>query len=91
MPSCAFCLLNRLVLLGDERGLRSARERIVGSLNSATAAVEVVGLDMEEEREGAFAEAVDKACNVLGGLDAFVHCYAYEGMLLFPMRTSWKS
>ncbi|XP_030450114.2 uncharacterized protein LOC115672445 [Syzygium oleosum] len=76
----------RLVLLGDERGLRSVRERIVGSLNGATAAVEVVGLDMEEEREGAFAEAVDKACNVLGGLDAFVHCYAYEGKMQDPLQ-----
>ncbi|XP_030515617.2 3-oxoacyl-[acyl-carrier-protein] reductase FabG [Rhodamnia argentea] len=75
----------RLVLMGDEKGLRSVRERIVGSLDGA-AAVEVVGLDMEEEREGAFEEAVDKACNVLGGLDAFVHCYTYEGKMQDPLQ-----
>ncbi|KAK3412987.1 hypothetical protein EUGRSUZ_I01632 [Eucalyptus grandis] len=75
----------RLVLMGDEKGLRSVRERIAGSLKGA-ASVEVVGLDMEEEREGAFEEAVDKACNVLGGLDAFVHCYNYEGKMQDPLQ-----
>ena len=42
--------------------------------------VEVVGLDMGEERQGAFDQAVDKAWKVLGHLDAFVNCYAYEGI-----------
>ncbi|KAJ7950606.1 Reductase [Quillaja saponaria] len=36
---------------------------------------------MEEEREAIFDEAVDKACKILGGLDAFVHCYSYEGKM----------
>ena len=44
------------------------------------AQVEVVGLDMEEEREGAFDEAVDKAWKVFGHLDALVNCFAYEGI-----------
>lgn len=43
------------------------------------APVEVVDVDMEDEREGTFEEAVEKACNILGNLDAFVHCYTYEG------------
>lgn len=66
----------RLVLIGNESSLRSIAEKIKGS-------VEVVGLDMEEDREGAFDEAVDKACNILGNLDAFVHCYHYEGILAY--------
>ncbi|KDO63893.1 hypothetical protein CISIN_1g0245172mg, partial [Citrus sinensis] len=50
---------------------------MMGSLKGGQP-VEVVGLDMEEDREGAFDEAVDKACQILGNLDAFVHCYTYE-------------
>lgn len=45
-------------------------------------AVEVVGVDMEDEREATFDEAVNKACRILGNLDAFVHCYTYEGMFI---------
>ncbi|CAN6575153.1 unnamed protein product [Malus baccata var. baccata] len=41
----------------------------------------MVDVDMEDEREGAFDEAVEKACNILGNLDAFVHCYSYEGKM----------
>lgn len=41
--------------------------------------IEVVGLDMEEEREAAFDEAVNRACSILGALDAFVNAYSYEG------------
>lgn len=42
--------------------------------------VEVVGLDMEDEREGAFDDAVEKASHFLGAFDAFVNCYSYEGL-----------
>lgn len=73
-------LVNRLVLMGNESCLRSIAENITGSLKGVVP-VEVVGLDMEDDREGAFGEAVDKACMILGKLDAFVHCYTYEGMV----------
>jgi hypothetical protein len=76
-----FTYLNRLVLMGNESCLRSVADKINGSLKGVVA-VEVVGVDMEEEREGHFADAVDKACMVLGNLDAFVHCYTYEGTLI---------
>ncbi|XP_068334848.1 uncharacterized protein [Pyrus communis] len=57
-----------------QRGCRTA------SLEGEVAPVEMVDVDMEDEREGAFDEAVEKACNILGNLDAFVHCYSYEGL-----------
>ncbi|XP_020572156.1 estradiol 17-beta-dehydrogenase 8-like isoform X2 [Phalaenopsis equestris] len=41
--------------------------------------IEVIGLNMEDEREAAFDEAVDKAWKLLGGLDAFVNCHCFEG------------
>ncbi|KAL0351161.1 UNVERIFIED_CONTAM: hypothetical protein Sradi_4265300 [Sesamum radiatum] len=65
--------------MGNEDQLRSAADKIKGSLNGAVA-IEVVGLDMEEEREVVFDEAVEKARRILGSLDAFVNCYSYEGM-----------
>lgn len=70
----------RLVLMGNECCLRSVREKIMDSTDSVVS-VEVVGLDMEDERQGAFDEAVDKAWKVFGHLDAFVNCYAYEGKM----------
>lgn len=70
----------RLVLMGNESCLRSIAETIAGSLKGV-APVEVVGVDMEDEREAAFTEAVDQACMMLGNLDAFVHCYTYEGKM----------
>ncbi|CAL1358409.1 unnamed protein product [Linum trigynum] len=77
----------RLVLMGDESCLRRVSEKIMSSINGA-AIVEVVGMDMEDEREEVFKEAVGKACGILGNLDAFVHCYFYEGkmqnLLQFP-------
>ncbi|CAN1154057.1 Levodione reductase [Linum perenne] len=77
----------RLVLMGNEGCLRLLSEKITSSIKGA-ATVEVVGMDMEEEREQVFEEAVDKACSILGNLDAFVHCYFYEGkmqnLLQFP-------
>ncbi|PKI60325.1 hypothetical protein CRG98_019261 [Punica granatum] len=48
--------------------------------------VEVVGLDMEEDSEAVFEEAVDKAWNFFGGLDAFVNCYTYEGKIQDPLQ-----
>ncbi|KAL6959744.1 hypothetical protein U1Q18_039898 [Sarracenia purpurea var. burkii] len=68
----------RLVLMGNERSLKGAAEKITESLNGVVV-VEVVELDMEEEKEAVFDEAVDRAWKILGNLDAFVHCYAYEG------------
>ena len=65
--------------MGNENRLRSFGEKIRG-LVKGVEAVEVVGLDMEEDREAAFDEAVDKACKILGNFNAFVHCYTYEGM-----------
>uniref|UniRef100_A0A6N2L8X8 Uncharacterized protein n=1 Tax=Salix viminalis TaxID=40686 RepID=A0A6N2L8X8_SALVM len=74
----------RLVLMGNEEGLRSIGEKITGAIKGAFP-VEVVGMDMEEEREASFDEAVDKACRILGNLDAFVHCYTYEGKIQEPL------
>ncbi|KAA3455875.1 putative oxidoreductase YohF-like [Gossypium australe] len=70
----------RLVLMGNEWCLRNVREKLMESTNGVVP-MEVVGLDMEAEREGAFDEAVDKAWNVFGHLDALLNCYAYEGKM----------
>ncbi|XVF60014.1 hypothetical protein PTKIN_Ptkin08bG0008300 [Pterospermum kingtungense] len=70
----------RLVLMGNESCLRSVRDKIMDSTNNMFP-IEVVGLDMEDEREAAFDEAVDKAWKAFGCLDAFVNCYAYEGKM----------
>ncbi|KAJ4838875.1 hypothetical protein Tsubulata_050322, partial [Turnera subulata] len=74
----------RLVLMGEESCVRSVADKINGSIEGA-ASVEVVGLDMEDERQAAFDEAVDKACLILGNLDAFVNCYFYEGKMQNPL------
>ena len=71
-------LVIRLVLMGKESSLRSVAEKIRESLEGVVS-VDVVGVDMEEEREGVFDEAVNKACKILGNFDAFVHCCGYEG------------
>ncbi|GMI67485.1 hypothetical protein like AT3G01980 [Hibiscus trionum] len=70
----------RLVLMGNEYCSRSVRKKIMDSTNNAVP-IEVVGLAMEEEREAAFDEAVDKAWKVFGSIDAFVNCYTYEGKM----------
>ncbi|GKV26136.1 hypothetical protein SLEP1_g35487 [Rubroshorea leprosula] len=75
----------RLVLMGNEFCLRSLRDKIM-SMAEAVVPVEVVGLDMEEQREGVFDEAVDRALKILGNLDAFVHCYAFEGKMQDPLQ-----
>ncbi|CAK9175136.1 unnamed protein product [Ilex paraguariensis] len=75
----------RLVLMGNESQLRSVAKKIMESLKGA-AGIDVVGLDMEEEREAVFDEAVDKACRILGHLDALVNCYSYEGKMQDPLQ-----
>lgn len=75
----------RLVLMGDECCLRNVRDRIMRS-TEAVVPVELVTLDMEEEKERVFDEAVDGAWKILGNLDAFVHCYTYEGKMQDPLQ-----
>lgn len=60
----------------------------MGSINGVEP-VAVVRVDMEDDKEGAFDEAVDKACQILGKLDAFVHCYTYEGMYACSIMTEF--
>ncbi|XP_050941444.1 carbonyl reductase [NADPH] 2 isoform X1 [Cucumis melo] len=77
----------RLVLIGNECVLQSMSKMIAESLKGVLP-IEVVGLDMEEEREAAFDEAVNRACSVLGTLDAFVHAYSYEGPIQDALQLS---
>ncbi|KAL9246040.1 hypothetical protein vseg_019624 [Gypsophila vaccaria] len=77
----------RLVLMGNEGHLRRIADRISDSVNTANA-IEVVELDMENDSEAIFDNAVDKACHILGKLDAFVNCYAYEGKMEDPLMTT---
>ena len=79
---CFFWII-RLVLMGNESALRKIAEEIMGSIKGA-APVEVVGMDMEEEKESVFDEAVGRATMWLGKLDALVHCYSYEGLSKTP-------
>ncbi|KAH6791953.1 Rossmann-fold superfamily protein [Perilla frutescens var. hirtella] len=73
--------------MGNEGQLRSAAEKIKDSLDGVVL-VEVVGLDMEDEREGAFHEAVEKGRRLLAGVDAFVNGYSYEGKMQDPLSLS---
>lgn len=68
-------------MVGNESKLKGVAKMIRQSLDGSVV-VEVVGLNMEDEREIAFDEAVDKAWKILGYLDALVHCYSYEGKYL---------
>lgn len=77
----------RLVLAGNESFLRVASAKIMGSLKGGVP-IEVVGLDMEAEVEAVFDESVEKACKILGKLDAFVNCYTYEGSLQEQLQLS---
>ncbi|XP_038898546.1 3-oxoacyl-[acyl-carrier-protein] reductase FabG [Benincasa hispida] len=77
----------RLVLLGNENVLRRSSKEIVASLTGVLP-IEVVGLDMEEGREVAFDEAVNRACSILGTLDAFVHAYSYDGPIQDALQLS---
>ncbi|XP_051141215.1 uncharacterized protein LOC127258423 [Andrographis paniculata] len=74
----------RLVLVGNEGQLRIAADKIRSSLDGDVF-IEVVGLDMEDEREAVFHEAVEKTRRILGSLDAFVNCYSYEGKMQDPL------
>ncbi|OIW11826.1 hypothetical protein TanjilG_14638 [Lupinus angustifolius] len=73
----------RLVLMGNEATLRSLALKIKGTFQGAAGfdpvVVEVVGLDMEDQKESVFHDSVDKACQILGKLDAFVNCFTNEG------------
>nr|XP_010926845.1 uncharacterized protein LOC105049008 isoform X1 [Elaeis guineensis] len=70
----------KLVLMGDENRLREMVGEIV-SLLKGTNQLEVVGLNMEEDKEATFDEAVDTAWTLLGRVDGFVNCYSYEGKM----------
>lgn len=70
----------RLALLGDENVIKSMAGDIMRSSKGVNP-IEVVGLNMEDEVEVAFDEAVDKAWTVLGAVDAFVNCHVYEGKI----------
>ncbi|XP_047311367.1 3-oxoacyl-[acyl-carrier-protein] reductase FabG [Impatiens glandulifera] len=75
----------RLVLMGDEGTLRKAAAKISGMLNGESM-IEVVGLDMEDEKETVFDAAVEKAWKLLGNLDSLVHSYSYEGKMQDPLN-----
>ncbi|KAK1270228.1 Short-chain dehydrogenase reductase 3c [Acorus gramineus] len=68
----------RLVLAGDEASLSTVAREIMSSLNGISP-IEVIGLDMEDDKEAVFDEAVDRAWKRLGSLDALVNCSLYEG------------
>ncbi|XP_068666066.1 uncharacterized protein [Aristolochia californica] len=70
----------RLVLMGNEGPLQSIAKEIMETLKGS-ASIDVIGLDMSDDRAATFDEAVDKACRRLGALDAFVNCYMYEGKM----------
>ncbi|KAL2942627.1 hypothetical protein RDABS01_030977, partial [Bienertia sinuspersici] len=74
----------RLVLIGNEGRLQSIGDRITDFINDHDA-IKVVGLDMEDDRETSFYGAVERACSLLGNLDAFVNCYSYEGKIQDPL------
>ncbi|KAK1294759.1 Xanthoxin dehydrogenase [Acorus calamus] len=67
-----------LVLAGDEASLCTIAREIMSSLNGISP-IEVIGLDMEDDKESVFDEAVDRAWKRLGSLDALVNCSLYEG------------
>lgn len=76
-----FCnIITRLVLMGDEDRLQKMVGDIMSSLGGSSP-FKVVDLNMEEEHESFFDEAVELAWKLLGSLDAFVSCYSYEGNL----------
>ncbi|GAA0181301.1 reductase [Lithospermum erythrorhizon] len=75
----------RVVLVGDKSKLGGVAEKINNSLEG-TFTVDVVGLDMEQDQEAMFEEAVEKTCLILGGLDAYVNCYSYEGKMQDPTQ-----
>ncbi|KAL7612273.1 uncharacterized protein LOC111888909 [Lactuca sativa] len=76
----------RLVLVGDEKVLKGVSDWITNDLKEVT--IEIVGLDMESERESVFDEAVEKTWTILGKVDALVNCYTYEGKMQDPLQLS---
>ncbi|CAI9111597.1 OLC1v1011855C1 [Oldenlandia corymbosa var. corymbosa] len=78
----------RLVLMGNESQLRAAVDDMKRSEKDVGFFPEVVGLDMEDDRAPVFDEAVIKATVILGKLDAFVHCYSYEGKMENPLSVT---
>ncbi|KAM7278737.1 hypothetical protein ACFE04_005871 [Oxalis oulophora] len=78
----------RLVLMGTETILQSVAEKITAESVIVNASVEVVGLDMEDDSENSFNLAVEKALQIMGSFDAFVHCYTYEGKMENPLEVS---
>ncbi|KAG0458229.1 hypothetical protein HPP92_023386 [Vanilla planifolia] len=77
----------RLVVMGDENELRPMVEDITSSLKGANP-IEVLGLNMEEEMEAVFDEAVSRAWKLLGNVDAFINCYLFEGKIQDPLLTT---
>ncbi|KAK9061653.1 hypothetical protein SSX86_018836 [Deinandra increscens subsp. villosa] len=76
----------RLVLVGNENIIKELSVAITSDLKGV--AIEIVGLDMEDEREAVFDEAVEKTWNILGKVDALVNCYTYEGKMQDPLEIS---
>ncbi|KAG0459934.1 hypothetical protein HPP92_023062 [Vanilla planifolia] len=72
--------------MGDENELRPMVEDITSSLKGANP-IEVLGLNMEEEMEAVFDEAVRRAWKMLGN-DAFINCYLFEGKIEDPLLTT---
>ncbi|KAL7606182.1 hypothetical protein Lser_V15G16019 [Lactuca serriola] len=63
---------------GDEKVIKGVTDWITNDLKEV--AIEIVGLDMELERESVVDEAVEKTWSILGKVDALVNCYTYEGI-----------
>ncbi|URE40317.1 short chain dehydrogenase [Musa troglodytarum] len=82
----------RLVLMGDKNQLQKMVGDMASSLKEVNA-FKIVGLNMEEDLEAVFDEAVDLAWKLLGTLDAFVNCCAYEGTErgLYPGAAAYGS
>lgn len=66
--------------MGNATSLQRIAQKITDSVTGSVS-VHVVELDFENEDESVFHHAVDKACKILGRLDAFVNCYSYEGKI----------
>ncbi|XP_076905163.1 uncharacterized protein LOC143560840 [Bidens hawaiensis] len=76
----------RVALVGDLKVVTAVADWITGDVKGVW--VETVGLNMEDESEAVFDEAVEKTWSVLGKVDAFVNCYNYEGKMQDPLHIS---
>lgn len=72
--------------MGNEGALRRIAGNIMGSVKGV-APVNVIGIDMEEENESVYDDRVTRASSFLGKVDAFVHCYSYEGKPGGPVKS----